>query len=320
LLVYRPVAGELSVMLARLENLACAVLVLLRHHQADDGRVPESKGHLNPGSSGVSLDRFELGAGLSGLVRHVWVPRWSIPGGQVRPQRVLTYPAFNAVFQPGGAALFGPDSRVQVQELRGASWAVGILFRPAAGPLLTATPPAALAGASEPLPAAPTGPVQRIMAANAYDQGELARVLRAWLVPVAAGIDDRGRLVNEACHLAESDPGLTRAADLAARLGVSPRSLERLVRSHLGMTPKWLIECRRLQQAATTLFASPGSDLSVLAAELGYADYSHFSRQYQRVIGESPRATRERGRQAGQPAAHPAAGASRASHSESPGT
>ena len=264
--------------------------------------MPESKGHLNPGSGGLSFDRFELGAGLSDLVRHVWVPRWTLPDGEVRPQRVLTYPALNAVIEPLTAALYGPDSRVQVRELRGASWAVGILFRPAAGPLLTSTDPATLIGSSEPLPSAPAGAVRRIMAEHAYVRDELVRVLRDWLLPVAAGVDDRGRLVNEACRLAEDDPGLTRAADLAARLGVSPRSLERLVRAHVGMTPKWLIECRRLQHAAVTLFTSPGTDLSELAAELEYTDYSHFSRHYRRAIGESPRATRERGQQAAQAA------------------
>ena len=275
--------------------------------------MPESKGHLNPGASGVHLDRFELGPRLSDLVRHVWVGRWAVPEGEVRPQRVLTYPAHNAVIMPELAALFGPDPRIQVQELRGTSWVVGILFRPAAGPLLTSTDPVALVSSSEPLPAAPAGRLQQIMTPPSQDResadqidwdriesdrGDLVRVLRTWLLPVAADVDDRGRLVNEACRLAEEDAGITRAAALAGVLGVSERSLERLVRTHIGMTPKWLIECRRLQQAATTLYGSPGTDLSVLAAELGYTDYPHFSRQYQRVLGESPRTTRERGRDA----------------------
>ena len=124
----------------------------------------------------------------------------------------------------------------------------------------------------------------------------------SWRDAASLAPPDRGRrrrsrpLVNEACRLAEEDSELTRAADLSARLGVTPRSLERLVRAHTGMTPKWLIECRRLQHAATTLFTSPGTDLSVLAADLGYTDYPHFSRQYRRAVGESPRMTRERGR------------------------
>jgi AraC-like DNA-binding protein len=257
--------------------------------------MPESKGHLNPGSTEVRLDRFELGPGLSDLVRHVWISRWAVPDGEVRPQRVLTYPAHNVVVMPERADLYGPDPRVQVQELRGTSWAVGILFRPAAGPLLTTSDPVALVGASEPVPTAPGARVRQVMMAAVYARDELVRALRAWLQQIATRVDDRGRLVNEACRLAEEDLTITRAADLAARLGLSPRGMERLVRSHIGVTPKWLIECRRLQHAATTLFTAPGTDLSVLAADLGYTDYPHFSRQYRRVLGETPRETREQG-------------------------
>lgn len=262
------------------------------------GSIPESKGHLNPGSSGLFFDRFELGDDLADLVRHVWVPRWELPGGQVRRQRVLTYPALNAVITPEYAALFGPDSRVQVQELRGASWAVGILFRPAAAPLLTDTDPVKLAGSDEPLPDAPAASIRQIMSAGEYDRARVAQALVDWLLPIAKGVDERGRLVNEVCRLAEEDPDLVRAADLAARSGLSPRSLERLVRSYTGLTPKWLIECRRLQHAGTTLYGAPDTDLSALAADLGYTDYSHFSRVYQRVLGESPRQTRDQGRAA----------------------
>lgn len=257
---------------------------------------PTSKGHLNPGDPELSFERFELGAELSELVRHVWIVRWDVPPGEVRPQRVLTYPAFNAAIEPGTAALYGPHARVRVQELRGRSWVVGVLFRPAAGPLLTRTDPAELAGASEPLPGAPRAGVEQIMESSPFDRAALARVLQAWLGPLAARVDDRGRIVNLACRIAEEDPEMLRAVDLAARVGLTPRSLERLTRRHIGVTPKWLIECRRLQHAATTLFREPDTNLSGLAAELGYTDYAHFSRQYRRVLGESPRQTRDHGR------------------------
>lgn len=258
--------------------------------------MPASRGHINPGSSGVRFDGFELGDDLAGLVRHAWVPRWDIPDGEVRVQRVLTYPALNAAIAPEYSSLFGPDSRVGVKELRGTSWTVGILFRPAAAPLLTATDPVKLAGSDEPLPSAPAERVRQIMSAAEYGRAQLARALGEWLLPIAEGVDERGRLVNEVCRLAEEDPDLTRSADLAARFGMSSRSLERLVRSYTGLTPKWLIECRRLQHAATTLYGSPDTGLSALAADLGYTDYSHFFRQYQRALGESPRATRDQGR------------------------
>lgn len=254
-----------------------------------------STGHLNPGAPDVAFDRFELAADLRELVRHVWVVRWSLPAGLVQPQRVLTYPAFNAVIQPDASGLFGPDSRMTVQELSGTSWVVGVLFRPAAGPVITSTPATALLDGSEPLgPDAPVAAITGIMAAGGVDQAAISAPLESWLRPRAARQDDNAQLVNEAARIAEQDPTLLRAADLAARLGVSPRSLERLTRRYIGMTPKWLIECRRLQQAATTLHADPDVDLTSLAMQLGYADYPHFFRQYERVIGESPNQTRAR--------------------------
>ena len=45
-----------------------------------------------------------------------------------------------------------------------------------------------------------------------------------------------------------------------------------------GMTPKCQIECRRLQHAATTLFAAPDSDLSALAGDLRHTDHPLLSR------------------------------------------
>lgn len=270
---------------------------------------PVSLGHLNPGADGVAFDRFELGPGAGDLVRHVWVVRWSVPAGESRPQRTLSYPAFNAILQPvggseasgtlGGAALAGPDPKLSVVSLRGRSWAVGILFRPAAGPLLMrGADPKALVGREVPLPGAPESAVEAAMTrlpSGGTARRALVGALRGWLVPIAARVDDRGRLMNEVGRLAETESGIVRATELAERAGLGLRSLERLVREHVGVSPKWLIECRRLQAAATTLYAHPEADLSGLAAELGYADYPHFSRRYARFLGETPDETRRSG-------------------------
>lgn len=255
-----------------------------------------SRGHLNPGDPELSFERFVLSPSLAAVVRHVWVGRWCVPEGEARPQRTLTYPALNAFIMPGTAGLHGPDAQVQVEVLRGRGWVVGVLLRPAAGPLITATPPATLLGRREPLPGAPREQVEAVMACRPDDQrAALTPVIEAWLGPLAARVDPRGLRVNEACRIAEQDPGLLRASELAERLGISPRALERLVREYVGLSPKWLIECRRLQHAATALYIQPDTELSALAAELGYADYAHFSRRYRAVLGETPRQTRAAG-------------------------
>jgi len=255
--------------------------------------VPQSKGHLNPGSPGVALDRFDVSPELVDLVRHLWIARWDLPPGQTERQRVLTYPTFNLVIWNGTAALYGPDPKLQVRELSGRGWAVGLLLRPAAGRLLSSVPPARLVAASRPVHDAPIDLVGRAMNGAAPGPTIGALVTR-WLDPTAARVDDRGRLLNRVCRLAEEDETILRVSDLARRAGLSPRSLERLVVGHLGLTPKWLIECRRMQEAATTLHVRPGTELTALALSLHYVDYAHFSRRYKEVIGETPDETRAR--------------------------
>jgi AraC-like DNA-binding protein len=253
--------------------------------------MPTSKGHLNPGSPGVELERFEAAPELADLVRHVWLARWRLPPGEVNQQRVLSYPAFNLVFAGGAAALYGPNPKLQVRQLAGEGWALGLLLRPAAGPLLSPVAPAVLVAGHRPVQDAPVAEVA-LAIGEASPAGVLTPILSRWLGPTAARVDDQGRLVNRVCRLAEEDDTIVRVADLARRAGLSPRSLERLVVRHVGVTPKWLIECRRLQEAATTLHAHPDTDLTNLALSLQYVDYAHFSRRYKEVLGETPDQTR----------------------------
>ncbi len=259
--------------------------------------MPRSKGHLNPGAPGVAIERFELGHRLSELVRHAWIARWQVPAGEVSRQRVLTYPAFNLVVMDGRAALYGPNPKVQVRELSGHGWALGLLFRPAAGPLLASAEPRTLVGKSAPVRDAPIDEIAEAMAGAASTAAWITLVER-WLGPVAARVDERGRMANLVCQLAEDDLALIRVSELGRRVGMSSRSLERLVVRHVGVTPKWLIECRRLQEAATTLFAHPETRLTQLAIDLHYVDYAHFFRRYKEVLGETPDQTRASAKQA----------------------
>ena len=253
----------------------------------------ESKGHLNPGAAGVVFDRFDLG--LPDLVSHVWVVRWDITRGEISSQRVLTYPTLNVVFMTFGAVLHGPEQRVITRDLRETGWAVGVMLEPAATPLLSTSNPSTLVSSTEPLHEAPSDNITRSMASD-YNRDEIDVILRAWLKPHADGVNERGRLMNKGWHTVQDRSDITSVEELSNALAVSKRSLERLVKDHTGVTPKWLIECRRMQHAAIRLFEHPDTDLNMLAAELGFADQAHFSRRYSKIIGETPDTTRQAAR------------------------
>jgi len=229
------------------------------------------------------------------VVRHLWCARWSLPDGVVQRQRVLSYPASNAIIGPAGAVLSGLGTAVSTQELHGESWVLGLLLRPAATRLFSEEPPSALVGRVLPLPGAPVGEVHGAM----DDDGGLPDALRAalagWLEPFVDRVDERMRLCNEVCRLAEEDQGILRVDELARTAGLPLRSLDRLVKEHVGVTPKWLIDCRRLQEAATVLYAEAEASLPDLAYRLGFSDQAHFTRSYSKVIGETPAQTRQAG-------------------------
>ena len=83
------------------------------------------------------------------------------------------------------------------------------------------------------------------------------------------------------------NPDVTRVDALAAHVGLSERSLQRLVVERVGMSPKWLIQRRRLHDAVQALKAGDTS-LADMAFRLGYADQAHFTHDFRTVTGMTP--------------------------------
>jgi len=73
-----------------------------------------------------------------------------------------------------------------------------------------------------------------------------------------------------------------------ARDRLSVRSVQNICQQALGASPKWLIQCFRLQDALARLEADPDANLTALAQELGYCDQPHFTKDFKRVTSISP--------------------------------
>ena len=76
---------------------------------------------------------------------------------------------------------------------------------------------------------------------------------------------------------------------IAEAIGVSRRQLERLFKSHLGLTPAWYYASMRLDRARELLRFTNMSVTEVSVA-CGFQSLSHFSTTYRRQFGRSPRA------------------------------
>jgi len=100
-------------------------------------------------------------------------------------------------------------------------------------------------------------------------------------------IDPEGELVNRLVAFVEERSDVTRVAQLCAEFHLCERALQPLVHRRLGLTPKWLIQRQRLQEAAERLRLQP-TTLAEVAAALGYADQPHFIRDFSKVTSMTP--------------------------------
>ena len=68
------------------------------------------------------------------------------------------------------------------------------------------------------------------------------------------------------------------------------RRLQRLFAEHVGVGPKWVIRRYRLHEVTERMSAGAPIDWAALAADLGYADQAHLTRDFTDLFGEPPTA------------------------------
>jgi methylphosphotriester-DNA--protein-cysteine methyltransferase len=78
------------------------------------------------------------------------------------------------------------------------------------------------------------------------------------------------------------------AAERIASGRSSPRSLQRVFRTYVGVGPKWIIRLYRIKEAAARIEDGNVTTWADLALRLGYADQAHFVDDFRRIIGRPP--------------------------------
>jgi AraC-like DNA-binding protein len=126
-------------------------------------------------------------------------------------------------------------------------------------------------------------------------EGHRERAVDAFSAWIAARVGEAGDVALQANALVDvllGESAATSPEEAATRLAVSVRTLQRLAHRYVGLSPAAMIRRRRLQDAAERLRVDPGADLAALAAELGYADHAHLTRDFRSVLGIAPRTYR----------------------------
>lgn len=270
----------------------------MKPDRPDAQRIDDvERAHLRrPGDRTSTVHRYDAPLHLSDVLRRFWIPVWSVPPGEVSVQQVLQYPVALMIITLDYALFMGVRTGLSSTTLVGEGFGVGVMFQPAAGALITGGSMADWTDREADLTEVLgeqgrrlTDEVRGLMSADpraeASHRAAMAAVEEV-LVPHLP-VDEEGLLVNRIVQFVEERSDVTRVAQVCEEFALSERSLQRLTHRRLGLRPKWVIQRRRLQEASDLLRSGSGS-LAQVAADLGYADQAHLSRDWQSVTGLTP--------------------------------
>lgn len=91
--------------------------------------------------------------------------------------------------------------------------------------------------------------------------------------------------------------GIIPVKQVAAAAHATVRTLQRNFKQSSGHTVKDVAALMRFQQVRNRLWTHPNTNLAGLAAELGYTDQSHLSREFKRYSGATPAAFARKAKQ-----------------------
>ncbi len=227
---------------------------------------------------------------LAGIVRWFWIPQWHLAPGRSSRQEVLAFPASNLTVEPSGVTVSGPTTRRSHRDLHGRGWAVGALLRPAGVAALGIDP----RGLRDGEIAFDAPDLHRAVAAametadDARRRTAAAEAYASWITDTVDPPDAEGDLANTLEDVIAADRSLVRVEQVAERLGLSVRSVQRLARRYVGVPPLAIIRRYRLQDAAQVLRDDPSATVGRIAADLGYADQAHLCADFRAVLGFTP--------------------------------
>lgn len=251
-------------------------------------------GVLKPAGLGTvfNLGRFAPSPDLGQIVLRYWTVEWDVPEQVSYEQATLPYPCINLAVERGRSGIFGVNTQRFQVRLAGKGWVFGIKFRPGAFYPFYRAPVAALTDRVIELGAVfgAAGAEYERRVLGCASVGEMIGCAEQFLRARLPQPDHHVALINSVVEQIAADRSLTRVAEIAERVGVSQRTLQRLFVQYVGVSPKWVIQRYRLIEAADQLAHDADVDLPGLAQALGYFDQAHFINDFRDTVGKTPAA------------------------------
>lgn len=183
-----------------------------------------------------------------------------------------------------GVAIIGPSSRPTRIPVRAGQSFLGARFRPGFGACLGVAPPACVDQA-----------IRRNMPDTEFQdlstrQGlpNIRRALRDIACQRATLAPHPLESTLSAIAILHASAGTATVAELSDATGVPDRTLRRRMQQAVGLSPKVFAGVLRFQRAMRQLQKPGAVSLAEVAADCGYSDQAHLTREFQRYGGFTP--------------------------------
>jgi|TARA_R110000868_G_scaffold173738_1_gene410074 AraC-like DNA-binding protein len=246
--------------------------------------------HQTRSAENFQLRRYQPEPALADLVEQFWLVDWDLRGQPTHNQQNLPDPNMHLVISKQGAKVMGPVSKKYRYTMQGQGKIIGVKFN--LGVLAKQLPCPLDTAMDLEFEAADIFKFdqQRLIENTLLAKNDEAAVthLSHALQRITIQLDPATVTVQSLAEQIKNNSDITRVEMLAELSQHSVRNIQRMFKTYVGLSPKWLIRKYRLHHALEMLENKQFS-VAELAANLDYADQSHLIRDFNEFLNVTPK-------------------------------
>lgn len=254
--------------------------------------IRKPRGVLNreAGEKKFQLSRLFPTQDLSFFIEHYWVVSWDLRGQEPYVQETLPYPCVHLVFERDQTRVFGVETGKFARLLEGKGRVFGIKFKPGAFYPFVKVPVTRFTNTSVSFRDVFGTDCKALEVAilAQEDEGEMVALAETFLHEILPEQDKHVSDINEIVNYIIAHREITSVEDVVSQFKLNKRTLQRIFRQYVGVSPKWVIQRYRLHEVAERLAGGESVDWPRMVVELGYADQAHLIKDFKAVVGKTP--------------------------------
>jgi AraC-like DNA-binding protein len=253
-------------------------------------RKPRGILNFKAGEKKFQLSRHLPSQDLRFFVERYWIVNWDLRGQEPYVQETLPFPCVNLVFEKDRSRVYGVDTGKFARLLENQGRVFGIKFKPGAFYPFVKFPVSQLTNTSISFCDAFGIDSKALEEAilSQEDEGEMVKLAEKFLRERLPEQDKHVRAINEIVDYIIAHREITKVDDVVNQLNLNKRTLQRLFRQYVGVSPKWVIKRYRLHEVAERLAEGDVMDWPSMVLELGYSDQAHFIKDFKTIVGRTP--------------------------------